>query len=599
MPRFNPDDRSATLIAEGEPHSHSSFAHLRTKLRWQLLIAYLTPLLVLAAFFHFQYTTTHRESIDNHLKSIAESQRDTVDLYLRERAANLRSAFRSAAIDSDPDTLDLAALLAQLRLESPAFVDVGLFNPEGTLIAYAGPHQKLVGKRYSEEDWWLRLQVQERGYYISDVYLGFRRQPHFIIAVRRILGHDTWVLRASVDPQKFTDFVRSSYLVGSAEAFIVNAAGARQTLSPEGNGDTQKDGWVPPRSTDLRVVEVDDEGRDYLAAVAWLAETDWALVARIPSRAAYAPVRKARWISLAIMIGAVALILVIVFRYTASSVAELEAADRARENLRFQLFHAAKLASVGEMAAGVAHEINNPLAVIYEEAGMMQDILDPEFGQTVDPDDFRERLGAILDATIRGRTITRKLLAFSRQHDERKTETDVNRLVEGVIEVKAREFELSDIEVVRDFDERLPELSLNRNQMDQVLLNLLNNARDAITGPGQITVRTQRDGDWVCIDVTDTGCGMSAAVMQNIFFPFYTTKGVGKGTGLGLSISYGLIKAAGGEIEVDSEVGRGTTVTLRLPLEAKRQRRTRSLKVPHVGSDQASNEHGSSAGVGI
>jgi len=596
MPRFNPDDRSATLIAEGEPHSHASFAHLRRKLRWQLLIAYLTPLLVLAVFFHFQYTTSHRESIDNHLKSIAESQRDTVDLYLRERAANLRSVFRSAPIDAAPESLDLEACLAQLRLESPAFVDVGLFDPEGTLVAYAGPHQRLVGKSYREESWWNRLQVAERGYYISDVYLGFRHQPHFIIAARRILGQRTWALRASVDPQKFTEFVRSSYLVGSAEAFIVSADGVRQTLSSDGGVEPSESQWVPPRAADIRVLEIDERGREYLAAVAWLAETDWALVARIPRSAAYTPVRRARWISLAIMLAAVALIVAIVFRYTRRSVAELEAADRARENLRFQLFHAAKLASVGEMAAGVAHEINNPLAVIYEEAGMMKDILDPEFGQTLDPADFRERLDAITDATLRGRAITGKLLAFSRQHEEKKDPTDLTRLVEGVIEVKARELELSDIEVVREFDNSLPTLSLNRNQLDQVVLNLLNNARDAISGPGQITVRTFRDDGWACIDVEDTGCGMSPAVMQNIFFPFYTTKGVGKGTGLGLSISYGLIKAAGGEIEVDSEVGRGTTVTLRLPIEGQREAKRTEKRpgVPHVRGDEATNRPGSS-----
>ena len=592
MPRFNPDDRSATPIPDSEPHSRASFAHLRRKLRWQLLLVYATPLLVLAAYFHFQYTASHRESTANHLKSIAESQRDTVDLYLRERTANLRSAFGATVLDAAPAALDLAALLAQLRRESQAFVDLGLFNPEGTLVSYAGPHQGLVGKSYRDEDWWRQLQRQERGYYISDVYLGFRQQPHFVVAVRRELGSRTWVLRASVDPQKFTDFVRSSYLVGSAEAFIVNTAGVRQTLAHEQPAPSDRPAWVPPRSRDTRVVDIDDGG-EFLAAVAGLAETDWVLVARIPHDAAYAPVRRARAISLLILLAALALIVVIVFRYTARSVAELESADQTREQLRFQLFHAAKLASVGELAAGVAHEINNPLAVIYEEAGMMQDILDPAFGQKIDPDEFRERLAAILDATIRGRGITGKLLAFSRQHDQEQEATAINPMVEGVIAVKAHELELSDIEVVREFADQLPSLALNRNQVEQVLLNLLNNARDAIAGAGQITVRTQRDEEWVCIDVEDSGCGMSAAVMQNIFFPFYTTKAVGKGTGLGLSISYALIRAAGGEIEVDSEVGRGTTITLRLPVNGKRSqgRLTKKSGAHNERSARADAEH--------
>ncbi len=563
MTRFNPDQRSATPVAEA-PQPRASFAHLRRRLRWQLLFAYVTPIVVLSAFFHFQYTSTLRDGIDNHLKSIAENQRNTIDLYLRERVGNLRAAFRHAPEPSAIQQPVLDQLLAKLREEGPAFVDLGLFAPDGTLVTYAGPYRELVGKHYHEEDWWTQLQARNEDYFISDVYLGFRREPHFIIAVRRPIGDQTWVMRASVDPKKFTAFVRSSYLAGDAEAFVVNLAGERQTVTTTG-ADPRPSTWIPRPSETTRVSEVAD-GRDHLAATSWLTQTRWALVAWIPRDEAYAPVWRARWILIAIMFAALALIVGIVFRYTGRSVAELEAADEARSELRSQLFHAAKLASVGEMAAGVAHEINNPLAVVYEEAAMMQDILDPQFGQELDRADFRERLEAILAATLRGRSITSKLLAFSRQHDQTPEPSDLNLLVDRVIEVKAHELALSDIELVREFDSDLPELSVNRNHMDQVLLNLLNNAKDAITGPGRLTVRTRRDGRWACIDVEDTGCGMTPEVMRNIFFPFFTTKPVGKGTGLGMSISYGLIQAAGGEIEVDSEVGRGTTVTVRLPL---------------------------------
>jgi two-component system NtrC family sensor kinase len=366
--------------------------------------------------------------------------------------------------------------------------------------------------------------------------------------------------------------------------------------------DPRPPAWVPPRSANTRVDEVYD-GRSYLAATSWLTEAQWALVARIPRDEAYAPVHRARWILLAIMCGALALIIWIVFRYTGRSVAELEAADEARTELRAQLFHAAKLASVGEMAAGVAHEINNPLAIIYEEAAMMEDILDPQFGQKLDPEDFRERLAAIIAATLRGRAITGKLLAFSRQHEPLPEPTDVNLLVDRVIDVKQHELTLSDIELVKEYAADLPRVSVNRNHMDQVLLNLLNNARDAISGPGRITARTRRDDGWVCIDVADTGCGMSPEVLRNIFFPFFTTKGVGKGTGLGMSISYGLIQAAGGEIEVDSEVGRGTTVTLRLPIDRKADRADRRgsagaappTAAAHRPTDGTGDTHGRTA----
>jgi two-component system NtrC family sensor kinase len=248
-------------------------------------------------------------------------------------------------------------------------------------------------------------------------------------------------------------------------------------------------------------------------------------------------------------------------------VGRLEKADKAKEDLRLQLFNAAKLASVGEMAAGVAHEINNPLAIIYEEAAMMKDLLDPQFRQEVDLKDFQERLEAITEATMRGRSVTSKLLAYSRQHDPDPELTDINRLIERVLGVKEQDFKVSDIAVKKDLAANLPLLMVNRNQMDQVLLNLLNNARDAIGDNGALTVRTKLSPPWVEIQVEDTGCGMPPETMERVFFPFFTTKGVGKGTGLGLSISYGIIKALGGRIEVASEVGVGTTFIIFLPIK--------------------------------
>ena len=166
---------------------------------------------------------------------------------------------------------------------------------------------------------------------------------------------------------------------------------------------------------------------------------------------------------------------------------------------------------------------------------------------------------------MRGRGITSKLLAFSRQHEPDPEPTDLNLLIDRVLEVKSVDFKVSNIEVAKELAAGLPLVRLNRNQLDQVLLNLLNNARDAITGPGRITLRTRQSGKYVEIDVEDNGHGMPAEVLERVFFPFFTTKGVGRGTGLGLSISYGIIKAHGGRIEVNSEVGVGTTFTIMLP----------------------------------
>ena len=555
------------------PKDHSYFEHLRRRLRWQLLVTYLTPLLVLSAFFHYQYTVTLREGVFNHLRSIAENQRNTVDLFLLERVNNLNNAFRSVDISLPSLERRMEGLLAELQLESKAFVDLGLFDPGGKLTAYSGPHTDLIGKDYHSQEWYQRMQRDRPSHVISDVYLGFRGKPHFIIAVHREVQGERWILRASVDPERFADFVGNSYLIKDGEAFVVNKKGLRQTFSgpmvpePEAIPDVTL-------AASTEITERDVQGKKYLRALVWLSENEWALVVRVPAAKAYEPLSQARRLLIGIMLLTVLFIVAVVLRRTQTLVDRMEAADRSKENMRLQLFNAAKLASVGEMAAGVAHEINNPLAIVYEEASMMKDILDPQFAQTFVREDFLTRLDAILEATLRGRTITRKLLAFSRKHESDPEPSDLHLLLERCVQGRFMEFKVSNIEVIRDYAEGLPVVMVNRNLMDQVFINLLNNAKDALSAGGQIVLRTRRDGENVRVDLQDNGCGMAPEVLEKIFFPFFTTKGVGKGTGLGLSISYGIIKSMGGRIEVQSEPGSGSVFSIFLPIGREPTRET-------------------------
>ncbi len=551
----------------GEGH----FDHLRNKLRWQMLLVYAAPLIILAAYFHHQYNVTLEQGINNHLSSLAESQRNTVDLFLEERVANLKSTFASIAHEQDPADADLVIILKELQRESSTFVDVGLFDNDGTQLAYAGPYPRLQGTNYSKETWWQTLVASDKEMLISDVYLGFRGRPHFIVALRRRIGEDSWVLRASVDPERFAGFVGRSHLIEGARAFIVNSAGEMQTITGTKTTPGRFDA-LPSRSSKVVIVKTVLAGKKQLAACAWLQQHDWVLVVMVPESRAYAPLGRARIVLTSILAVALFLTVLLVFRSTRIVVGRLQKADEARERLRGQLFNAAKLASVGEMAAGVAHEINNPLAIIYEEAGIMRDMLDPGLGGKYDRDEFDERLRAISEAAMRGRSITRKLMAFSRQHEVEIEPTDINALTDRVIGMKTEEFRVNDIEVVREFEDHVPEVRLNPNQLEQVLLNLFNNARDAMNGPGRIGVSTRFEDAHVHIDVKDTGKGMTEEQMEKVFFPFYTTKAVGKGTGLGLSISYGIIKSFGGRIEVESEVGKGTTFTISIPVGRKLER---------------------------
>ena len=407
------------LIANVElPHGHKYFQQLRRKLGWRLLIAYVTPLVIVSVYLHYMYDKTLREGIDTHLTSIAENQRNTVDLYLQERIANMRGILGSIEHDAPPPADAMQEVLAELRSDSDAFVDVGLFGPDGTLVSYAGPHTDLQGRDYSEEEWFTRVVSAEDRTFISDVYLGFRDELHFIIAVTRQISGQPWTLRASVDPNEFSEFVGRSHLIAEADAFIVNRNGQPQTFSSAND----REQIVPTASlvrVDTSVGEIDVNDTIFLTAVAPLRTSDWSLVVRVPKEQAYAPLRRAEAVVGVILFLTLVVVVIVVLRSTHRLVGRLKQADSSREDLQRQLFNAAKLASVGEVAAGVAHEINNPLAIVYEEVGMMLDTLDPQFDLEPDMDDFKERLASIQEATLRGRNITRQLLAFSRKDEPR------------------------------------------------------------------------------------------------------------------------------------------------------------------------------------
>jgi two-component system NtrC family sensor kinase len=228
-----------------------------------------------------------------------------------------------------------------------------------------------------------------------------------------------------------------------------------------------------------------------------------------------------------------------------------------------------KLASVGQLAAGVAHEINNPLGTVL----LYADILHKETPK--DDQQHREDLQMILREATRCKTIVNDLLNFSRQNDVLAQETDLNDLLQSMVEEASRKDLYRSMELATDFDPDLPPIQADPLQLHQVFLNLMSNAAEAMPGGGRLTLRTRRGpvAGTVTVQVQDTGVGISEENMSKLFTPFFTTKPIGKGTGLGLAIIYGIVKMHRGQISVQSQEGEGTTFTLtlreRLPSQAE------------------------------
>jgi len=233
------------------------------------------------------------------------------------------------------------------------------------------------------------------------------------------------------------------------------------------------------------------------------------------------------------------------------------------KKLEQQIQNSEKLASVGKLAAGVAHEINNPLG------GILNCLYNLRKG-TVSPARQEEYLASMEDGLRRVQKIVRQLLDFSQQHEPELSSTNINAVVERVLVLTNHALLANQIRLDKQLRSDLPQLMVDRHMIEQVLMNLILNAVQAIKGGGTITIRT-RVNEGICqIDIEDTGCGIPPNVLPRIFDPFFTTKGTGEGTGLGLSVSLGIVERHGGQIRVDSEVGKGTVFTVCLPMARER-----------------------------
>ena len=242
-----------------------------------------------------------------------------------------------------------------------------------------------------------------------------------------------------------------------------------------------------------------------------------------------------------------------------------DAFEKFEENLlketQLQIGQSEKLAAIGRLAAGVAHEINNPLTSILNFTHFLKD------KENNDEETLRD-LNVIIDETNRVRKIVRELLDFARQTPATIEEIDINQVLRQLIGLIVKQKEFRNNRFIDDFDPALGSINADKNQVQQVFLNLLLNSAESIPGEGgTITIRTSNENQHCIVYISDTGCGIKPDELGKIFDPFYTTKPVGKGTGLGLSVSYGIVKQYGGEIHCESMVGQGTTFSVTFPYQ--------------------------------
>jgi two-component system NtrC family sensor kinase len=281
---------------------------------------------------------------------------------------------------------------------------------------------------------------------------------------------------------------------------------------------------------------------------------------------------RARLIALLISIVGGGAIIVTAYVISKRMVKIIAKTDDENRMMNQQVIETGKLASIGELAAGIAHEINNPVAIMVEEAGWIEDLLEEEeFKESKNLEELKRALTQINTQGKRCKGITHKLLSFARKTDSKIHNVEINTLIKEIVSISIQMAKYSNINIETELQEGLPYVEISPAEMQQVLLNLFNNAIYAMekTG-GTIKIGTklsQLEKDNIVIIVEDNGPGIPESNLPRIFDPFFTTKPVGKGTGLGLSICYGIVQKMGGKIDVQSAVDVGTRFRIWIPFQ--------------------------------
>jgi two-component system NtrC family sensor kinase len=526
----------------------------------------LAPLMFMAVM---DYRATRHEVESEILlrtSRLVSNIRRTISYFFDERKSALHFVVHDDNFRVAENPERLGQVLKNLKNSFGGFVDLGCIDHQGIQSAYAGPYN-LAGKDYSDQEWF--KQVVKRGEFISDVFRGFRHVPHIVIAVKYLSGNGSFhVLRATLDTEKFIDLLSGLEIEGHGDAFIINHEGVLQTPTRSHGKVLGKISLpIPDFAPETRVFQwVTKKGIPLVIGYRYITDTPFILMVVKQKQELLKSWDNTRRELIGFLAISVAFILFVILWGATYLVNRIFQSDQKLIVSLHQIEYANKMASIGRLAAGVAHEVNNPLAIINEKAGLMKDLflLKKEYAAN---EMLMGLLDSIINSVARCGRITKRLLGFARHMDVSVQSVDVGEVVREVLGFLNKEAEYRSIEISIEVAENIPQIDTDAGKLQQVILNIINNAFAAMENNGNLRIKVGMTGDnRVMLVISDDGCGISEKDLKRVFEPFFSTKTGEGGTGLGLSITYGLVEQLGGAIDVKSELGRGTTFTIMLPL---------------------------------
>ncbi len=522
------------------------------------------PLVIMTAVNFLHDREANRTESLLAVSRILTSTTRSLEFALEERRNALSLILSESTYEELAD--ELGPTLEHLQAAFGGFVDLGLIQSNGNQTTYVGPYD-LKAKNYQGQDWF--HEVLLRGVYISDVFMGYRNFPHFVIAIRdQKENGDFYILRATIDMELITSRINTLDMDVDTDAFIINHHDTLQTASKFYGNILQKvEVTVPPSTHNPEDIEEHwEDGTWVMQGTAYIDGTPFIVMAikrqTSPFRAWLRKDSTIIWF----LVASIALIITVVLISSNRMVASLREADARRTKALHDLEYTNKLATIGRMAASVAHEINNPLAIINEDAGLLNDMA--TFTENYPQKEKTLSLVASIHKSVdRCSNVTHRLLGFAKRMDVHKEPIALDKLLEEVVGFQRTEIVHRSIKIEYHFPEVAPPIESDRGKLQQVFLNIIGNALAAVEDGGLIEIRLVHiDVQHLAVVITDNGTGISEADLKNIFEPFYSTKGE-FGTGLGLSITRDIVNKLGGTIDVHSKLGRGTSFIVTLPIK--------------------------------
>ena len=553
-----------------------SYDKLSRKIALTVITVSMAPLILVGGLIFDEFRSIYHAKVHAHLAEVVDKHKAYVDTFLEDKLHEVQYLSTAYTYEQMTDSTQLEDILKGMQQQyGRIIVDIGIVDHRGRQVSYAGPYD-LLGADYSQAEWYVKSQKKKSG--ISDVFLGLRNTPHFIITVNDSDNLRKWTLRATIDFLAFSSMVENIRIGETGYAYIINRQGELQTTQIANSYQRITPSRGDRRTSTVEGVSVFEsdgpDGDEYLTLSAPLNAGEWELVYQQNRSDAFSAMTRSEIFTLIIfLLGGLGIVLMALF-ISRKIVKKFQSIDMESQLMNRQMVETGKLASIGELASGVAHEINNPVAIMIEEAGWVEDLMEDQPADVPNREEIERALGQIRNQGKRCKDITHKLLSFARQTDDSHvTEVELPMLIEEVVSLSIQQARYAQVNFDMDIDHSLPAISGSTTELQQVFLNLINNSIQAMEHDdgGEVSISCQQDGEWIRTAIADTGPGIPAANLKRIFDPFFTTKPVGKGTGLGLSICFGIIHQMDGEIEVESTVGVGTTFIIRLPLPEQEQ----------------------------